>query len=126
MVARPYWSRASLARSTASRISFTPANTAEIAMNSALKAFAMRRARVVFPTPGGPHRIIECGLPARSATLSGLPSPRRCRWPTTSSTVAGRNRSARGHVDLAGCGEEIAGLAHAAILSRRDNGRAWT
>ena len=32
-------------------------------MNSASKAFAISRARVVLPTPGGPHRIIECGLP---------------------------------------------------------------
>ena len=32
-------------------------------MNSALKASAISRASVVLPTPGGPHRIIECGLP---------------------------------------------------------------
>ena len=63
MVERPYCSRASRERSTASRISFTPDSTAEIAMNSVLNALAMRRASVVLPTPGGPQRIIEWGLP---------------------------------------------------------------
>ena len=42
-------------------------------MNSALNASAIRRASVVLPTPGGPHRIIECGLPDANATASGLP-----------------------------------------------------
>ena len=53
------------ARATASRISLTPASTAEMAMNSALNASAIRRASVVLPTPGGPQRIIECSLPDR-------------------------------------------------------------
>ncbi len=65
-------------------------------MNSALKALAMRRASVVLPTPGGPHRIIEWGLPARRATRMGLPSASRCCWPTISSMVFGRRRSASG------------------------------
>ena len=34
-------------------------------------------ASVVFPTPGGPHRIIECGLPDSNANLSGLPAAMR-------------------------------------------------
>ena len=42
-------------------------------MNSALNASAISRASVVLPTPGGPHRIIECGLPDANATASGLP-----------------------------------------------------
>src|SRR5438034_3104643 len=96
MVARPNWSRASRARSTASRISFTPESTAEIAMKSALNACAINRASVVFPTPGGPHRIIECGLPARSATHSARPSPSRCSCPTMSWTLFGRSFSASG------------------------------
>ena len=56
-------------------------------MNSALNASAISRASVVLPTPGGPHRIIECGLPAANATASGLPGASRCRWPITSSIV---------------------------------------
>ena len=77
------------ARATASRMSLTPESTADSAMNSALNASAISRASVVLPTPGGPHRIIECGLPDANATASGLPGASRCRWPTTSSMVAG-------------------------------------
>ena len=52
---------------------------------------AMRRARVVLPEPGGPHRIIECGLPDSKASRNGLPGPSRCCWPTTSSSDCGRS-----------------------------------
>ena len=65
-------------------------------MNSALNASAIRRASVVLPTPGGPHRIIECSLPEANATASGLPGASRCRCPITSSMVRGRRRSASG------------------------------
>ena len=54
-------------------MSLTPESTAESAMNSASKACAIRRASVVLPEPGGPHRIIECGLPDSKARRSGLP-----------------------------------------------------
>ena len=36
-------------------MSFTPENTADSAMNSASNAFAISRAMVVLPEPGGPH-----------------------------------------------------------------------
>src|SRR5512135_1833919 len=84
------------ARSTASRMSLTPDSTAEMAMKSAPKACAVSRASVVLPTPGGPHRIIECSLPESNASRSGLPAPSRCVWPTTSARLRGRNRSASG------------------------------
>src|SRR5262245_50821308 len=93
--------RLACARSTASRMSFTPPSTAEIATKSRPKASAISRASVVLPTPGGPHRIIECGRPDSNATRSGLPGPSRCAWPITSSMVRGRMRSARGA--LPGC-----------------------
>ena len=51
---------ASSARCTASRMSFTPESTAESAMNSASKAFAIRRASVVLPDARRPpqdHRV---------------------------------------------------------------------
>ena len=70
-------------------------------MNSALNASAISRASVVLPTPGGPHRIIECGLPDANATASGFPGASRCRWPITSSMVFGRRRSASGAAGLA-------------------------
>ncbi len=60
MVRRPELARIICARSTASRMSLTPDSTADNAMNSAWKASAISRASVVLPTPGGPHRIIEC------------------------------------------------------------------
>ena len=65
-------------------------------MNSRSKAFAERRARVVLPTPGGPHKIIECGLPEANARLSGLPAANKWVWPITSSIVFGRKASANG------------------------------
>src|SRR5690606_24697749 len=80
----------------ASRMSLTPENTADSAMKSASKARAMSRASVVLPTPGGPHRIIECSLPDSKASRSGLPGPSRWRCPATSSSDAGRRRSASG------------------------------
>ena len=102
IVWRPDCARIASARATASRMSLTPDSTADSAMNSALKASAIRRAMVVLPTPGGPHRIIECGLPAAKATASGLPGARRCRCPITSAIVFGRSRSASGAAGLAG------------------------
>src|SRR2546425_3987378 len=96
------------ARATASRMSLTPARTAEMAMKSALKASAISRASEVFPDPGGPHRIIECGLPDANATASGLPGPNRWRWPTTSSIVFGRSRSASGGAGVASGNRSVA------------------
>ncbi len=69
--------RAACARSTASRMSLTPPSTADMAMNCASNASAIRRASVVLPTPGGPHRIIECSRPDSKATRNGLPGPSR-------------------------------------------------
>src|SRR6185437_16850695 len=57
---------------------------------------AMRRASVVFPVPGGPHRIKECSSPDSIARRNGLPGPRTCCWPTYSSSERGRIRSASG------------------------------
>ncbi|MNS97599.1 hypothetical protein D3C72_1319380 [compost metagenome] len=65
-------------------------------MNSLSKAFAISRASVVLPTPGGPHKIIEWVLPASNARRSGLPTPSRCVWPMTSFRVLGRKASAKG------------------------------
>src|SRR5438552_3760381 len=101
IVCRPDCASVASARATASRMSLTPARTAEMAMKSALNASAINRASEVFPDPGGPHKIIECGLPDANATASGLPGPNRWRWPTTSSTVFGRSRSASGVAGLA-------------------------
>src|SRR6266436_616960 len=63
MVCRPDCASAASACATASRMSLTPASTAEMERKSALNASAISRASVVLPVPGGPQRIIECGLP---------------------------------------------------------------
>ena len=47
----------------AALMSFTPENTADRAMNSQSNAWAVSLAKVVLPTPGGPHKIIEWGFP---------------------------------------------------------------
>src|SRR5271170_1784687 len=101
IVWRPDCASVASARATASRMSLTPASTAERAMKSALNAAAINRARVVLPEPGGPQRIIECSLPDANATASGLPTASRWRFPTTASIVVGRNRSASGVAGLA-------------------------
>jgi hypothetical protein len=77
-------------------MSFTPASTADSTMNWASTAVATSRASVVLPTPGGPHRIIECSRPDSSAARSGLPGAQQVGWPITSSSVRGRRRSASG------------------------------
>src|SRR4051812_1141212 len=53
---------------------------------------------VVFPTPGGPHKIIEGNLPFSMAVRRILPFPVRCSCPTNSSSVVGRRRSANGEL----------------------------
>ena len=51
---------------------------------------------LVLPVPGGPHRIIEDSLPAATIRPIAPSGPVRCSCPTTSSSVAGRSRSASG------------------------------
>ena len=58
---------------------------------------ASRRASVVLPVPGAPQRISEGSGPPPSTSLrTSRPSPTRCPWPTNSSSVRGRIRSASG------------------------------
>jgi len=91
------WRRArSSAWATASRMSFTPADTADIWTKAAFVAPASSRARVVFPVPGGPQRMSEGRAPPSTARRSRRPGPVRCSWPTSSSREAGRIRSASG------------------------------
>ena len=127
IVWRPDCASVASARATASRMSLTPASTAEMAMKSALNASAISRASVVLPEPGGPQRIIECSLPDANATASGLPSPSRWRWPTTASMLFGRSRSASGVAGLATTNRSVADDIRA--LRRREleqfRRRAW-
>ena len=47
------------------------------------------------PLPGGPHRIIECSFAAPRPSAQQLAGPSRCSCPITSSSCAGRIRSAK-------------------------------
>ena len=96
IVWRPNCAMVCWACSIASRISFTPAKTAEMAMKSRWKACAESRAKVVLPTPGGPHKIIEWGWPEAKARFRGLPAANKWVWPMTASMVLGRKASANG------------------------------
>ena len=84
------------ASSTTRRRSATPAVTAERATKRARVPRAMTLASVVLPLPGGPQKIIEGTTSRSSARRSARPGPSRCSCPTTSSSVRGRMRSARG------------------------------
>ena len=55
---------------------------------------------VVFPTPGGPHKIMEGMLPLLIAFLITPVGPVRCSCPTRSSSLEGRIRSAKGEWEL--------------------------
>ena len=56
----------------------------------------MSLARLVLPTPGGPHKIMECIFFALNAICKDLLKPKICSWPTTSSIRVGRMTSAKG------------------------------
>src|SRR5712664_2542388 len=92
------WPERDLCSATAmtSLISLMPARTALKETNSELVRRAMRRARVVFPQPGGPQKSMEPRLSFSICTRSGFPGPRSFSWPMNSSSVRGRMRSASG------------------------------
>src|SRR5712664_3126622 len=92
------WPERDLCSATAmtSLISLMPARTALKETNSELVRRAMRRARVVFPQPGGPQKSMEPRLSFSICTRSDLPGPRSFSWPMNSSSVRGRMRSASG------------------------------
>ncbi len=76
--------------------SATPENTAEIGTKRRPTASASRRAMLVLPVPGGPHRIIDDNLPAATMRPIAPSGPVRCSCPTTSSSPRGRSLSASG------------------------------
>src|ERR1044072_9026043 len=81
----------------ASRRSFTPEKTADRAMKFSPLLLASKRASVVFPVPGAPHKINDGKAPPPASSLRRMrPSPTRCVWPTNSANERGRMRSARG------------------------------
>src|SRR4051812_40953880 len=95
---REWYSAACAAAAITCLISLMPDITAENSTKLALVDSAMILASVVFPTPGGPQKIMEPESSRSICTPSGLPGPMRCSWPTYSSSVRGRMRSAKGAV----------------------------
>ena len=79
-----------------SRTSLTPAVTADSATKWRSVDDATTLASVVFPVPGGPHRMIDDSRSASIRARSGAPGPSRWGWPTISSSVRGRIRAASG------------------------------
>ncbi len=77
-------------------ISLIPLVTAEKSMKLDLVRWAMILARVVFPTPGGPQKIMEEIRSLSMRRRRTFPGPRRWVCPTYSSSVSGRSRAARG------------------------------
>ena len=84
------------ASSITKRTSFTEADTADSVMNSFSVWLAINRAKVVFPHPGGPHKMMEVSRSASIRVLSGAPTPINSSWPTRSSSRRGRSRAASG------------------------------
>ena len=92
----PPASRRRRAASHSLRKSATPLWRALIASKCRSVCRASRRAMVVLPVPGGPHRIMEESARAAIMRPSGASAARRWSCPTMSATSFGRNRSARG------------------------------
>jgi hypothetical protein len=92
----PEWVRRRRASSMTPRTSLTPADSAESATKRRPIALETSIARVVLPVPGGPYSISDAGAAPSTSRRSGAPGPSRWSWPTTSSRVAGRMRTASG------------------------------
>src|SRR5262249_45092428 len=87
--------------------SATPENTADTATNLNPTASARRRAMLVLPVPGGPHRIIDANLPAATIRPIAPSGPVRCSCPTTSWSAGGRSWSASGALAAGASGGRV-------------------
>jgi hypothetical protein len=110
--------RLPFASSKIGRMSLMPTAVALSSLKIAFVCLAMRRASVVLPQlrpvavspahytsmgcktkrtyPGGPHRIMLPTAPLSVRAERKEPGPVRWAWPTNSSSVLGRSRSANG------------------------------
>ena len=86
------------ARSQTFRISATLETTPEQRTKLRFVALAMTSARVVLPQPGGPYKIMFVRRSASMTRRRSLPGPSMWLCPTTSSSVRGRIRAAKGSV----------------------------
>ena len=95
-VSRPLRTSPLRAASMAARTSLTPADTADTSTKCRSVCWLRIAAIVVFPVPGGPHSSSDIGWSPSISWRSGEPGARSCSWPTSSSSVRGRIRTARG------------------------------
>ena len=88
------------ARFITSLISLIPLVTALKLMNSDFVFPAMILARVVFPTPGGPQKIMDEIWSLSISCRRIFPFPTRCSCPAKSSSESGRSLLASGVIAL--------------------------
>jgi len=69
---------------------------ADTSTNVAFVVSAMTCASEVLPVPAGPNRMTELNWSCSMALRSHEPGPTASSWPTTSSSVRGRMRTAKG------------------------------
>ncbi len=82
--------------SITARTSLTPADRADSASNRRPVAREISAASVVLPLPGGPYRMADATPEPSTSRRSGDPGASRWSCPTTSSSDAGRIRTASG------------------------------
>src|SRR6516165_4453407 len=89
-------SSARRAVSITARTSLTPADRADRASNRRPVVCEISAARVVLPLPGGPYRMTDATPAPSTRRRSGDPGANKWPCPTTSSSDAGRIRTASG------------------------------
>ncbi len=95
-VSLPVATSSARAASMAARTSLTPAETAETSTKRRSVCWLRIAAIVVLPVPGGPHSSSDMDWSPSTSWRSGDPGARSCSWPTSSSSVRGRMRTASG------------------------------
>ena len=95
-VSWPLRTSSARAPSMAARTSLTPAATAETSTKRRRVCWLTIAAIVVLPVPGGPHSSSDIDWSPSISRRSGEPAARSCCWPTSSSIVRGRMRTASG------------------------------
>ena len=103
-VSWPVATSSARAASIAARTSFTPAETADTSTKRRSVCWLRIAAIVVLPVPGGPHSSSDMDWSPSTSWRSGEPGARSWSWPTSSSSVRGRIRTASG---AAACAAEL-------------------
>ena len=95
-VSWPVATSSARAASIAARTSLTPAETAETSTKRRSVCWLTIAAMVVLPVPGGPQSSSDIDWSPSIRRRSGDPARAAAAWPTSSSRVRGRIRTANG------------------------------